>query len=311
MWTIDDVPDQQGRVAVVTGANGGLGLEVARELARRGAVVVMAARNQDKGREAQRSIMAEVPAARLELRELDLASLASVRDCAEQIAADHRAVDLLINNAGLMGIPEQTTADGFEMQLGVNHLGHFALTRMLLPCLLAAPAARVVTVTSFARLIGRSVGARYSGRPNRYGAWTAYGQSKLANLLFAAELQRRLDAAGTTVASLAAHPGLAHTDLQARGVRETGGGLSQRFWHTMAGTVGLSPAAGALPLLRAATDPLARGGELYGPRWVTAGAPVRRPLLGRPGRAGRTLWAVSERLTGTPFDIAALAVGDA
>jgi NAD(P)-dependent dehydrogenase (short-subunit alcohol dehydrogenase family) len=267
----------------------------------------MAARDQDKARRAQRAILADVPAARLELRELDLASLDSVRACAEAVAADHDRIDLLVNNAGIMGIPEQATADGFEKQLGVNHLGHFALTRLLLPQLLAAPAARVVSVTSFARFMGRSVSARYPDSPGRYGPWSAYGRSKLANLLFAAELQRRFDAVDAPAASLAAHPGLSHTDLQARGVRETGGGISQRFWHVTASAAGMTPARGALPLLRAATDPAARGGELYGPRWVTAGAPVRRPVLGRPGGAGATLWEVSERVTGLRFDLAAIA----
>jgi NAD(P)-dependent dehydrogenase (short-subunit alcohol dehydrogenase family) len=207
MWTSEDIPGQQGRVAVVTGANGGLGLEVARALAARGATVVMAARDQDKARRAQRAILADVPAARLELRELDLASLDSVRACAEAVAADHDRIDLLVNNAGIMGIPEQATADGFEKQLGVNHLGHFALTRLLLPQLLAAPAARVVSVTSFARFMGRSVSARYPDSPGRYGPWSAYGRSKLANLLFAAELQRRFDAAVSAGGPASTPPG--------------------------------------------------------------------------------------------------------
>jgi NAD(P)-dependent dehydrogenase (short-subunit alcohol dehydrogenase family) len=308
-WTPDDIPDQRGRVAVVTGANGGLGLEVTRELARRGARVVMAARDPGKAERACGAVEAEVPGADLELRALDLASLRSVRACADGIAADHGRVDLLVNNAGIMGVPEQATADGFELQLGVNHLGHFVLTRRLLPALLTAPGARVVTVTSFARLGGRPVDPGNPHLRGRYDPWRAYGQAKLANLLFALELQRRLAAAGAGVLSLAAHPGLSHTGLQARSVRETGGGRSQRFWHVLAGVVGMPPAKGAWSLLRAATDPAARGGRLYGPRWGMVGPPVGRAPSGRRlGRdAARTLWEVSERETGERFDVAAIA----
>jgi NAD(P)-dependent dehydrogenase (short-subunit alcohol dehydrogenase family) len=306
VWTPDDIPAQGGRVAVVTGANGGLGLVVARELARRGARVVMAARNQDKAEQARRAIQAEVADAELVVHPLDLASLESVRACAAAILGDHDRIDVLVNNAGIMGIPEQATVDGFEMQLGVNHLGHFVLTRRLLPALLTAPGARVVSVTSFARLIGRRVTPDNPHLREGYGPWRAYGQAKRANLCFAVELQRRLDAARGRVASLVAHPGLVPTDLQARSVRETGGGLTQRFWHRLAHTAGMPPASGAQPLLRAATDPDARGGELYAPRWGTFGAPVRRPLVRASGRAGRTLWHVSERETGEPFDVAAI-----
>lgn len=308
-WTANDIPDQRGRVAVVTGANSGLGLETTRELARKGARVVMAARNKGKAKEARRMIEADVPDADLEIRELDLASLGSVRPCADGIVADHGRIDLLVNNAGVMAIPEQATAEGFEMQLGVNHLGHFVLTRRLLPALLAAPAARVVSVTSFARLTGRPVDPDNPHLRGNYDPWRAYGQAKLANLHFAVELQRWLEAAGVSVQSLAAHPGLSHTDLQARSVRETGGGFSQRFWHVLARFIGMPPARGARPLLRAATDPDARGGQLYGPRWVTFGPPVRRALSGRSldQDATRALWAVSERETGERFDVAEIA----
>ena len=306
MWTAEDIPDQRGRVAVVTGANGGLGLEVARALARRGAAVVMAVRDQAKGREARAAITAETPDAEVELRELDLASLASVRACADALAADHPRIDLLINNAGIMGIPERTTVDGFEMQLGVNHLGHFVLTRRLLPALATAPAARVVSVTSFARFTGLNVRPANPHLRGRYDPWVAYGQAKLANHLFAGELQRRLAEAGSDVASLAASPGLSLTNLQAVSVTETGGGWSQRFFHGLAGRVGMAPDVAARSLLRAATDPAARGGQYYGPRWVTFGPAVRRPLLGRPGHAGRILWAVSERETRERFDVAAI-----
>lgn len=303
MWTIEAMPAQRGRVAVVTGANGGLGFEVALALAGLGAVVVMAGRGQDKGRAAQAAITTAVPDASLELYELDLADLASVRGCAEAIATEHPRIDLLVNNAGVMGVPRQATVDGFELQLGVNHLGHFALTNRLIRPLLSAPAARVVSVTSFARFVGTPVDPANPHLHGRYDPWRAYSQSKLANLLFAVELQRRLAAAGASVLSLPAHPGLVHTELQARSVEASRGGTSQRFWHAAARTAGMSPRRGALPLLRAATDPDARAGRLYGPRWVAFGAPVHRPIVPRAARVGEILWAVSEQETGEAFAI--------
>jgi NAD(P)-dependent dehydrogenase (short-subunit alcohol dehydrogenase family) len=306
-WNAADIPDQTGRVAVVTGANGGLGLETARALARAGALVVMAARNQQKAATALEDIRASVPAASLELIELDLGSLASVRGAAERILAAHPRIDILINNAGVMGIPEGTTADGFEMQFGTNHLGHYALTALLLGALLDAPAARVVTVTSTAHHIGRAVDPANPHLRGSYGAWKAYGQSKLANFHFGLGLQQKLAAAGAPASSLIAHPGLSNTDLQAVSVKETGGGLSQRFFHGLAGSTGMTPAQGALPQLRAATDPAARGGEFYAPRFVNNGPPVRRPVLRRLGMetAIARLWEVSERETGLTLDVRA------
>lgn len=306
MRTSEELPSQRGRVTVVTGANGGLGFEVALALARLGATVVMAARDQEKGRAARAAITAQVPDALLELRELDLASLDAVRRCADGIAADHTRIDLLVNNAGVMGVPQQATVDGFELQLGVNHLGHFALTRRLLPGILAASAGRVVSVTSFARFVGAPLDPENPHLHGRYDPWRAYSQSKLANLLFAVELQRRLRAARTTALSVPAHPGLVHTELQARSVAASRGGVSQRFWHAAARGVGMSPRRGALPLLYAATDPAARAGWLYGPRWVAFGTPVRRPIVSRGARAGAELWAVSEQETGEEFDVAAI-----
>jgi NAD(P)-dependent dehydrogenase (short-subunit alcohol dehydrogenase family) len=306
-WTTSDIPDLTGRTAVVTGANGGLGLETAKALAAAGASVVMAARNQDKAATAAEQIRTSTPDASLEVVPLDLGSLDSVRAAAARIAAEHPTIDLLINNAGVMGIPEQATADGFEMQFGTNHLGHYAFTALLLPAVLRADAPRVVTVTSTARHMGRSVKADNPHLHGSYGAWKAYGQSKLANYHFAIGLQRRFEAAGTRAASLTAHPGLSNTDLQAVSVEQTGGGFSQKFFHSMAGATGMSPAQGALPQLRAATDPRAEGGELYAPRWVTNGAPVRRPILRRIGLSSSiaTLWAVSEKETGITLDVAA------
>jgi NAD(P)-dependent dehydrogenase (short-subunit alcohol dehydrogenase family) len=306
-WTAADVPDQSGRVAVVTGANGGLGLEVARELAARGVRVVIAARDQVKAVSARASIRSQAPEAALELQPLDLASQASVREAAASIFAGHPRVDILVNNAGVMGIDERRTEDGFELQLAVNHLGHFALTALLLPALLRSGDARVVSVTSTGRHLGRPVDPDNPHLEGRYDPWRAYGQSKLANLHFALELDRRFRAAGAAARSIVVHPGFTNTDLQARSVRETGGGRSQRFFHAAVRRVGMTPAQGALPLLRAATDPGAVGGALYTPRWVNWGPPVRRPLLGRSRdrEAMATLWAVSERETGVTFDLAA------
>ncbi|MGC1851053.1 MAG: oxidoreductase, partial [Solirubrobacterales bacterium] len=298
-WSVADIPDQAGRTAVVTGANGGLGLETARALAAAGATVVMASRNQEKAAEAEADIRKGAPDAALEIVELDLGSLASVRQAAGRILAAHEAIDILVNNAGVMGIPERRTVDGFEMQFGVDHLGHFALTALLMPTLLRADAARIVTVTSTAHHMGRAVNPKNPHLHGRYGPWRAYGQAKLANFHFGLGLHRLFADAGEPAASLIAHPGLSNTELQAVSVAETGGGRSQRFFHRLAGTSGMSPARGALSQLRAATDPSAKSGELYGPLYVNSGPPVRKPILRRLGmkRAIDRLWEVSERET--------------
>lgn len=309
-WSTKDIPDQSGRVAVVTGANGGLGLETTRALAGAGATVVMAARNQAKAAAALEDIRGTVPDAKLELVELDLGSLASTRTAGEKILADHGTIDLLVNNAGVMGIPERKTVDGFEMQFGVDHLGHFALTALLLPALLRADAPRVVTVTSTAHHMGRAVSVDNPHLHGRYKPWRAYGQAKLANFHFGLGLASQFAAAGLTAASLIAHPGLSNTELQKVSVEETGGGLSQRFFYVMARSTGMSPAAGALPQLRATTDPGARNGEFYGPLFVTNGPAVRRPVIRRIGmeRAIAKLWEVSERETGLKLEVGAAAV---
>ncbi|HVR70293.1 MAG TPA: oxidoreductase [Vicinamibacteria bacterium] len=306
-WSANDIPDLSGRTALVTGANSGLGLETARALARAGAYVILAARDAGKASAADSRIRGELPGASLEVVPLDLASLDSVRRCAEAVLAKHTRIDLLVNNAGVMACPEQRTADGFEMQLGVNHLGHWALTAQLLPALLRADAARVVTVTSTAHHMGRALDPDDPHLTGRYGPWKAYGQSKLANFHFAIGLQRRFEAAGVAAQSLVAHPGLSDTNLQAASVESSGGGVLQRFFHGLAGSTGMSPEQGALPQLRAATDPGARGGEFYAPRFGNFGPPVRRPVLRRLGleRAIATLWEVSERETGLAIDVEA------
>jgi len=299
-WSVADIPDLSGRTAVVTGANGGLGLETARALAGAGADVVIAARNQQRAAGAMESIRASAPGASLRLVELDLGSLESVRKAAAETLDGGEAIDILVNNAGVMGIPEQQTVDGFEMQLGVDHLGHFALTALLMPALLRAEAARIVTVTSTAHHMGRPVDPGNPHLHGHYRPWRAYGQAKLANFHFGLGLHRLLAEAGSPAASLIAHPGLSNTELQAVSVKETGGGLSQRFFLMLARSVGMTPATGALSQLRGATDPGAKSGEFYGPLFVNNGPPVRKPILRRAGmgRAIARLWEVSERETG-------------
>lgn len=306
-WSESDIPDLNGRTAVVTGANGGLGLETSRALAGAGAHVVMAARNQQKAAAAEAGIRAGNPDVSLDVVPLDLSSLESVREAADRVLAEHRQIDILVNNAGVMAIPEQRTAEGFEMQFGVNHLGHFALTAHLLPALLRAEAARVVSVTSTAHHMGRSVDPDDPHLRAGYSPWKAYGQSKLANFHFGIGLQRRFEAAGASAASLIAHPGLSDTELQATSVEESGGGLSQRFFHGLAGSIGMTAQQGALPQLRAATDPAAKGREFYAPRFMNSGVPVRRPILRRIGltKAIERLWEVSERETKLTLDVGA------
>jgi NAD(P)-dependent dehydrogenase (short-subunit alcohol dehydrogenase family) len=266
---------------------------------------VVAARNQEKAAAAVDDIRASAPDASVEVVALDLGSQGSVRGAAEQILAAHDHVDLLVNNDGVMGIPESKTVDGFEMQFGVDHLGHWSLTALLLPALLRTDGARIVTVTSTAHHMGRAVDPSNPHLDGRYGPWRAYGQAKLANFHFGVGLQRELQRAGESTASLIAHPGLSNTDLQTVSVRETGGGASQRFFEVLARRTGMSPADGALPQLRAATDPAARGGEFYGPLFVNNGPPVRKPIFRKLGMdtAIARLWEVSERETGLALDV--------
>lgn len=314
-WTADDIPDLTGRVAVVTGANGGLGLETAEALAGHGAHVVMAVRNQDKAAAARERIAARHPDASLELVSLDLGDQVSVKAASAAIATKHPTVDLLVNNAGLMAMPERATTDGYEMQFGVNHLGHWTFTAGLLPAIVRSAEAgrspRVVTVTSVARFMGTKVDPANPHLHGRYQAWSSYGQAKLANYHFGLGLQRRFEAAGVDAASLIAHPGLSNTDLQSHTVEEGGGGLIGTISDKLAKVVGMAPETGARPQLRAATDPKASGGELYGPAFASNGPAVKRPILRVVGldRAIDTLWEVSERETGVRLDVSAAAAG--
>jgi NAD(P)-dependent dehydrogenase (short-subunit alcohol dehydrogenase family) len=297
-WTAAEMPDLSGRTAVVTGANSGLGRATAWELARHGANVVIAARNTDKGEDAAAQIRADVPGAEVRVEELDLADLDSVRAFAERL--EEERLDLLINNAGVMAPPRRTTKDGFESQFGTNHLGHFALTGQLLPRLLAAPAPRVVTLSSGAHRIGRINFSNLQGE-RRYVAWLAYGQSKLANLMFALELQRRATAAGTDLKSMAAHPGYAATNLQFAAPR-----LPDRMLMSVTNRlIAQSAEMGALPTLYAATAPDLPGGTFVGPDGFLEqrGHPTIVTGAGRAydEDAAARLWEVSEGLTGVRY----------
>jgi NAD(P)-dependent dehydrogenase (short-subunit alcohol dehydrogenase family) len=305
-WTPADLPDLAGVRAVVTGANSGLGLYTTLELARRGASVVLGVRDAERGRAAADQMLAQVPGAALEVSPLDLADLGSVRSFAAGLAG--RRVDLLVNNAGVMAIPRRTTADGFETQFGTNHLGHFALTGLLLSALLTGQlvggAPRVVTVSSTLHRRGRLDRDDLMGEQS-YSPWRAYGQSKLANLLFMRELQRRADAAGLRLLSVAAHPGYAATNLQLAGPRMRGSRVREIF--SAAGNLLLAqPAAhGAWPTLRAATDAGARGGDYFGPGGFAEqrGHPV---LVGMSDAAADPadaawLWERSQELTGVRY----------
>jgi NAD(P)-dependent dehydrogenase (short-subunit alcohol dehydrogenase family) len=296
-WDADRIPDQTGRIAVVTGANSGLGLVTARELARKGALVVLACRNLDKGRAAQADVERAASGPAPELEELDLASLDSVRAFAERFMANHDGLDLLINNAGVMAPPRRRTADGFELQFGTNHLGPFALTGLLLPLMEGREDARVVTLSSSAHKFGRIAFDNLNG-DHRYFRWRAYGQSKLANLLFALELDRRLRAQGSTVKSLAAHPGYAATNLQTAAPP-----LFDRLVMKVSNAViAQSDQMGALPTLYAATEPGLEGGTYAGPDGP--GEQRGHPKIVQPNKAARDeqtaarLWDVSADLTG-------------
>lgn len=294
-WTSADIPDLTGRTAVVTGANAGLGLEITRQLAGRGARVILACRDQDKAQAAIDDVSYSHPEARLDAAPLDLASLASVRSLADRLTDSEDRLDLLVNNAGLMAVDESRTEDGFEMQFGVNHLGHFALTARLLPLLVATTGARVVTHSSMGHRMGRLHLEDPMYERRRYRRWAAYFQSKLANVLFSRELDRRLRAAGASTVSVAAHPGGSNTDLGTEG-----SGFLNRTMEVGAPIVAQPAAAGALPVLRAATDPAVRGGEFYGPRYLVRGTTVVRETPSRRARNGddgRDLWELSERLT--------------
>lgn len=289
-WTFNDIPEQTGRVAIVTGANTGIGFETARMLAARGAHVVLACRNAEKGEAAVAKIMAGKPAGRAELMPLDLSDLDSVSSFASAFSASHQRLDLLIDNAGVMVPPFGRTKQGFETQFGTNHLGHFALTLRLLPLLEKTSGSRVVVVSSTAQNIGRIDFDDLNWERRSYKPWPAYGQSKLANIMFALELSRRLAVAGSGVLVTAAHPGYTATDLQ----RNSG-------FRSLNPFLAMKPADGALPTLRAAVDPSAAPGSYFGPSgllemWGSPG-PARVCRRGLNEADAARLFDISERLT--------------
>ncbi|QZA18248.1 SDR family NAD(P)-dependent oxidoreductase [Mycobacterium malmoense] len=302
-WSEADVPDQSGRVAVVTGANTGIGYQTAAALAYRGAHVVLAVRNLEKGNAALSRIVAARPRADVTLQALDLSSLDSVRAAADALRAAYPRIDLLINNAGVMWTPKQVTEDGFELQFGTNHLGHFALTGLVLDHLLSVRGSRVVTVSSLGHRLRAAIHFDDLQWERRYDRVAAYGQSKLANLLFTYELQRRLAARpGAHTIAVAAHPGGSNTDL-ARNLP----GIFQPLKAVLGPVLFQSPAMGALPTLRAATDPAVAGGQYYGPAGFLEqrGHPkiVQSSAQSHDEELQRRLWAVSEQLTGVKFPV--------
>jgi NAD(P)-dependent dehydrogenase (short-subunit alcohol dehydrogenase family) len=295
-WSVAQIGDQGGKLAVVTGANSGIGFETARALALAGAEVILACRDAARGEAAADQIRADAPAARVEVAQLDLGRLTSVRAFAAALRARHARLDLLINNAGVMIPPLGRTEDGFELQIGINHLGHFALTGLLLELVLAASAGRVVVVASLAHRYGTIDLDDLSWERRRYRPWRAYAQSKLANLLHMYELQRRLEAAGAGTLTAAAHPGWTATNLQQNS------GVIQRVNPLLAQTA----EQGAWPTLFAATDPKVRGGDYFGPAGLfELKGPPRRVAASKRARdpeLGQRLWARSEALTGVRYD---------
>ena len=300
-WTTTDIPDQTGRVAVITGANTGLGYETAAALAAKGAHVVLAVRNLDKGKDAAALIHKRSPAAEVILQELDLTSLDSIRAAAEQLRSDHDRIDMLVNNAGVMWTPESTTKDGFELQFGTNHLGHFAFTGLLLDRLLPVAGSRVVTVSSIGHRTRADIHFDDLQWERGYSRVGAYGQAKLANLMFTYELQRRLAPHGTTIAA-AAHPGGSRTELS----RNLPSPLRGVF-NVVEPLVAQDAATGALPTLRAATDPGVHGGQYFGPDGFgqMRGHPkvVASSAKSHDVEVQKRLWAVSEELTGVVYPV--------
>jgi NAD(P)-dependent dehydrogenase (short-subunit alcohol dehydrogenase family) len=304
-WTAEQIPSQAGKTALITGANSGIGYQAAVELARHGAHVLLGCRNAAKGAAALAKLLAEVPTANAEVVALDVASLASIHAFAAAFAARGVKLDLLINNAGVMALPtRELTADGFERQFGTNHLGHFALTGLLLPQLLAAPAPRVVTVASLAHRNGKIVFDNLQSE-KKYVPWDAYNASKLANILFARELQRRATAAGTPLLGIPVHPGVSVTNIIDNGPGATG--LKVVVLKLLAPVLMQPDTAGALPTLYAATSPDAKGAEYIGPDGFMEmkGAPVvvQPKPQALDEAVGKKLWTVSEELTGVVYPV--------
>ncbi len=306
VWSTDDIGDLTGRVALVTGANSGIGFETTRALAEHGAHVVMACRDEAKARRAYDELDNDLDRSSLELLLLDLADLGSVRDAARSFLARHARLDVLVNNAGIMGAPHGLTPDGVELHMATNHLGHFALTGLLLDRIVTTERSRIVSVSSQVHRMGHLRTDDVAGT-RRANPWTAYGTSKLANLLFAAELQRRLGGTGLRTVAVAAHPGWTRSNLAGNGADLKGGRVRRKLARAAGTTFGQPTAAGALPVLCAATSSSVRGGqyvgpggpfELWGPpRVVTGSRRARDPV------AAAALWSASEQLTGVRYSV--------
>ncbi|MEM7117367.1 MAG: oxidoreductase [Chloroflexota bacterium] len=303
-WTQNDIPDLTGKVVVITGANSGLGLESTKAIAAKGATVVMACRNMSKAEQAKTAVLQQVPNAKLDLMQLDNASLASVRAFADAFKAKYNRLDVLLNNAGLMAIPHTLTEDGFEMQLGVNHLGHFALTGLLLGVIASTPGARIHNVSSSAAF-GGAINLDDLMGEKEYSRWGAYGQSKLANAAFATELDRRLKAAGHDAIANSSHPGLVMGNLQSNSLNQSGTPLSERIMYGIFGPlIGQDISMGVLPQLYASTAPQAKGGVFYGPKTMRLrGYPAEQKCNDALDDAAllKGFWEASEQLTGVSY----------
>ncbi len=307
-WTQQDIPDLTGKVVVITGANSGLGLESTKAIAAKGATVVMACRNLNKADQAKSEVLSVHPAAKLDVMQLDNASLDSVRTFADAFRAKYDRLDILLNNAGVMAIPRTLTEDGFEMQLGVNHLAHFALTGLLLDVITATPHARVHSTSSSAAFAGR-INFDDLMSETDYSRWTVYGQSKLANAAFATELNRRLRAAGHDTLANSSHPGFVMTNLQTNSLAQSGAPLGERILYSVfAPLIAHDVSMGVLPQLYAATAPEAKGGVFYGPRFMRMrGYPAEQKCNDALDDATllKRFWEVSEKLTGINYGLVA------
>lgn len=303
-WTQENIPDQTGKIVIVTGANSGLGFESTKTLAAKGASVVMAVRNIAKGEKARQEILQEQPQARLDVMTLDNADLSSVEAFANEFKQHYDRLDILLNNAGIMAVPYQETADGFEMQLGVNHLAHFALTGLLLEVIINTPKARIHNVTSSANFIGAINFDDLMGKEN-YSRWGAYGQSKLANVFFTFELHKKLRAAGLDTIANVSHPGLVIGHLQANSMEQSGTGYENIAYQISRLFLARDISVGVRPMLYAMTAPEAQSGVLYGPKYfhhLGDVTDVQANKAAYDNQALQRFWDISEELTGVTFD---------
>lgn len=303
-FKVERTPSLANKVALVTGGNSGLGLASVKAFASRGAHVLLAARDETKAQKAINEVLSDQPSASVEFLHMDLASQRSIKVAASSVSRRFERLDFLMNNAGLMAMPEKQTEDGFESQFGVNHLGHWSLTGLLLENLLAAESARIITVTSSAHHLIPNINFNDPHMRRKYSPWNAYSQSKLANYFFAIGLHNLFSEKKKNAKSLLAHPGLSHTNLQIETQRQGAAGAVGKASEYLAARVGMEPEVGALAQIRAALDPRAKSGEFYAPRYFVAGAPVTRPFL-RPftKRDIAKLWELSERETGVAITL--------